>query len=90
LAPGTALTNAAALPLSTPGIPANPPPGTVQSPVADLGGTSISPMMTVMPTPNSAACTENTSMDLANPGMMAPANATGATATPGVSPPSGC
>jgi hypothetical protein len=29
-------------------------------------------------------------MDLANPMMMAPANATGATATPGVSPPSGC
>jgi hypothetical protein len=90
LAPGTTLTNAAALPLSTPGIPANPPPGTVQSPVADLGGTSISPTMTVIPTPNSAACSENISMDLANPGMMAPANATGATATPGVSPPSGC
>jgi hypothetical protein len=29
-------------------------------------------------------------MSLANPGMMAPANATGATATPGVPPPSGC
>jgi hypothetical protein len=29
-------------------------------------------------------------MNLSTPGMMAPANATGATATPGVSPPSGC
>jgi hypothetical protein len=46
--------------------------------------------MTVTPTPNSAACRESVSMSLANPGMMAPANATGATATPGVSSPSGC
>jgi len=45
--------------------------------------------MTVMPTPNSAACNENVSMDLANPAMMAPANATGAAATPGVAP-TGC
>jgi hypothetical protein len=29
-------------------------------------------------------------MDLTNPTMMAPANATGAPATPGVSPPPGC
>jgi hypothetical protein len=46
--------------------------------------------MTAMPTPNSAACNEAISMDLANPTMMAPANATDAAATPGVSPPSGC
>jgi hypothetical protein len=43
-----------------------------------------------MPTPNTAACNESISMDLTNPTMMAPANATGALATPGVSPPSGC
>jgi hypothetical protein len=46
----------------------------------------------VMPTPNTPACAESTTMNLTTPpGMMAPANATGATATPGVSPPpSGC
>jgi hypothetical protein len=46
--------------------------------------------MNVMPTPNSAACSENISMDLAVPAMMASANATGAVATPGVAPPDGC
>jgi hypothetical protein len=91
-APGNTLTNAAALPLSTPDIPVSPPPGTIQSPTADHDptDTSISPVMNVMPTPNTAACSENISMDLANPTMMAPANPTGAAATPGVSPPSGC
>jgi hypothetical protein len=88
-APGNALTSAAALPLAVGDIPANPPPGAIQSPVADLGSTSIEPVMTVMPTPNSAACNESISMDLANPAMMAPANATGAAATPGVMP-QGC
>jgi hypothetical protein len=88
-APGNALTSAAALPLAVGNIPANPPPGAIQSPVADLGSTSIEPAMTVMPTPNSAACNESISMDLANPAMMAPANATGAAATPGVMP-QGC
>jgi hypothetical protein len=45
-----------------------------------------------VPTPNSAACSGGVTMSLANPAMMAPANATGATATPGVSSPSppGC
>jgi hypothetical protein len=43
-----------------------------------------------VPTPNSAACSQSVTMSLANPAMMAPANATGATATPGVAPPAGC
>jgi hypothetical protein len=46
--------------------------------------------MTVAPTPNTSACAESTTMNLATPGMMAPANATGATTTPGVSLPPGC
>jgi hypothetical protein len=78
------------LPLSTPEIPGSPSPGSIQPVVADLGGTSIDPASAVVPTPNSAVCRENVSMNLANPGMMAPANATGAPATPGVSPPAGC
>ena len=45
---------------------------------------------TVMSTPNTSACAESMTMNLANPGMLVPANATGATATPGVSSPSGC
>jgi hypothetical protein len=87
--PGNALTSSAALPLAIGDIPAAPPPGVIQSPVADLGSTGIEPVMTVIPTPNSAACNESVSMDIANPAMMAPANATGATATPGVMP-QGC
>jgi hypothetical protein len=82
--------NSAALPLSTPEIPANPPLGTIQPDITELGSTSIDPTLTVVPTPNSAVCSESVTMSLANPGMMAPANATGATATPGVSSPSGC
>jgi hypothetical protein len=78
------------LPLSTPEIPANPSPGTIQQNIAQLGDTSIDPTMTVMPTPNTPACAESTTMNLATPGTMAPANATGAAATPGVSPPPGC
>jgi len=58
--------------------------------VTELAGTSIDPTPTVMPTPNTSACAESMTMNLATPGMMAPANATGATATPGVSSPSGC
>jgi hypothetical protein len=87
--PGGPPTNAAALPLSTPEIPANPPPGTIQPEVAQLAGTSIDPTAAVMPTPNTSACAEGTTINLATPGTMAPANATGAAATPGVSPP-GC
>jgi hypothetical protein len=80
------------LPLSTPELPGSPAPGTIQPAVTVLGGTSIDPTMTVMPTPNTSACAESITMNLATPGMMTPANATGAAATPGVSPasPSGC
>jgi hypothetical protein len=67
----------------------NTSPGAIQQNIAQLGGTSIDPTMAVMPTPNTSACAESTTMNLATPGTMAPANATGATATPGVSPP-GC
>jgi hypothetical protein len=88
--PGGPPTNGAALPLSTPQILANPPLGTIQPVITEFGGTSIDPTTTVMPTPNASACTESMTMTLATPGMMAPANATGAAATPGVSPPPGC
>src|SRR6202158_1500020 len=91
--PGGPPTNGAALPLSTPQVPANPPLGTIQPAITEIGGTSIDPTMTVAPTPNTTACAESTTMNLATPGMMAPANATGAAATPGVSAPpspSGC
>ena len=88
--PGGPPTNGAALPLSTPQIPSSPSPGTIQPVVAQLGDTSIDPTAAVVPTPNSASCRESVSMSLANPTMMAPANATGAMETPGVPPPSGC
>ena len=99
MTPGGPPTNGAALPLSTPQVPASPPLGTIQPAVADLGVTSIdpgaaaNPTMAVMPTPNSTACAESVTMNLATPGMMTPANATGAPATPGVpasSTPFGC
>src|SRR5882757_7156009 len=90
--PGGPPTNGAALPLSTPEVPSSPPPGAIQPTVAVLGDTSIDPTTGVMPTPNTSACAESMTMNLATPGTMAPANATGAAATPGVSPasPSGC
>jgi len=90
--PGGPPTNSAALPLSTPAIPSSPPPGTIQPAITQLVSTSIDPTMIVMPTPNTSACAESVTMDLATPGTMSPANATGAAATPGVSPisPSGC
>jgi hypothetical protein len=88
-APGNALTNSSASPLAIGDIPPVPPPGTIPSPVADLASTDIEPVMTVIPTPNSAACNESVSMNLANPTMMAVANAIGAAATPGVMP-QGC
>jgi len=65
-------------------------PGTIQPDMTQLVATSLDPTMTVAPTPNTSACAECTTMNLATPEMMAPANATGATATPGVSPPPGC
>jgi hypothetical protein len=88
--PGGPPTNGAALPLSTPEIPATPPLGTIQPAINELGSTSIDPTMTVVPTPNASACAQSMTMNLATPSMMAPANATGAAATPGVSPPPGC
>jgi hypothetical protein len=88
--PGGPPTNGAALPLSTPEVVASPPPGTVPQDVAQLGATSIDATMAVMPTPNTSACAEGTTMNLATPGTMAPANATGAAATPGVTAPPGC
>lgn len=88
--PGGPPRNGAALPLSTPEIPDSPSLGAIQPAVGELAGTSIDPSLGVVPTPNSASCREGVTMILANPGMMAPANATGATGTPGVSPPSGC
>jgi hypothetical protein len=87
--PGGLPTNGAALPLSTPEIPLNPPPGTIQQEITLLGGTSIDPIVAVMPTPNTSACAESMTMNFATPGRMAPANASGAAATPGVMPP-GC
>jgi hypothetical protein len=88
-APGNTLTSATAMPLAIGDVPASPSPGTLQSPVAALGSTSIEPATAVMPTPNSPACSESVSFNLANPAMMAPANATSAGATPGVMP-QGC
>ena len=84
--PGGSPTNGAALPLSTPEIPASPSLGTIQPDITQLGGTSIDPTMAVMPTPNTSACAESATMNLATPGTMATANATGAATTPGVSP----
>jgi broad specificity polyphosphatase/5'/3'-nucleotidase SurE len=90
--PGGPPTNGAALPLSTPEVPSSQPPGTIQPAVTELANTSIDPTMIVAPTPNTSACAESITMNLATPSTMAPANATGAAATPGVSPasPSGC
>jgi hypothetical protein len=88
--PGGPPTNGASLPLSTPEIPSSPPAGTIQPTVTELATTSIDPTTTVVPTPNTSACAESMTMNLATPGMMAPANATGATATPSVTLPSGC
>jgi hypothetical protein len=85
--PGGPPTNGAALPLSTPQIVVNPPLGAIQSGVPDLGSTSLDQTASVMPTPNTSACAESITMDLARPGMMTPANSTGAPATPGVSAP---
>ena len=88
--PGGPPTNGAALPLSPTEIPNSAPIGMIQPAVRGLAGTSIDPNLTVVPTPNSAACREGVTMSFANPGMVAQANATGATAAAGVAPPSGC
>src|SRR2546422_1012944 len=46
--PGGPPTNGAALPLSTPQVPNNPPPGTIQPDITQLASTSIAPAMAVM------------------------------------------
>jgi hypothetical protein len=86
--PGGLPINGAALPLSLPVIAGATPAGSIEGAITELGGSSLDPVATV-PTPNASACSEGVTMDLATPGMMAPANATGAAATPGVSP-AGC
>jgi hypothetical protein len=88
--PGGPPSNGAALPLSTPEFQDSPSLGAIRPEIGKLAETSIGPSFDVVPTPNSASCRESVTMILANPGMMPPANATGATGTPGVSPPSGC
>jgi hypothetical protein len=88
--PGGPPTNGAALPLSTPEIPASPAPGTIQQDVSQLGDTSIDSATGLVPTPNTSGCAEGMTTYLGAPGMMPAANATGAAATPGVSSPSGC
>jgi hypothetical protein len=81
-ASGSPPTDGAALPLSTPEIPTNPPPGTIQPLITLPGSTNIDPTMTVVPTPNASACAESMTMNPATPGAMAPADATGAAAPP--------
>jgi hypothetical protein len=88
--PGGLPTNGADLPLSTPEISSGALLGTIQPAIVGLASTNIDPDLTVVPTPNSAACREGVTMNLSNSGTMAPASATRATATPGVSLPSGC
>lgn len=89
--PGGQTTSAASLPLSIPQVPANPVPGTILEDTSGAGGTGIDPNA-VVPSPNSSACMEGVSMNLASPATMLPANASGAAPTPGVSPipPPGC
>lgn len=91
-APGSTLTNAAALAASTPAIPSSPPPGTIQPPAidADTASTSISAAPSVVPTPNTSACPESISMDLANPAPTNPVSASGAGPMAGASQPPGC
>jgi hypothetical protein len=89
-APGNALASASTLAPTTPDIPAIPPAGAIQSPLPDIGSTSISQAAMVMPTPNSAACNEAVSMNLANPTMMAPVNATAAAPPAGAPQAPGC
>ena len=90
--PGGQVTSAASLPLSIPQVAASPAPGTIEAGISGAGGTGIDPNAAVVPSPNSSACMEGVSMNLASPATVLPANATGAAPTPGVSPvlPPGC
>lgn len=89
--PGGQLTSAASLPLSISQVAASPAPGTILADTSGAGGTGIDPNA-VVPSPNSSACAEGVSMNLAQPATVLPANASGAAPTPGVSPvlPPGC
>ncbi|MET4039940.1 hypothetical protein ABIC03_001625 [Bradyrhizobium sp. RT6a] len=90
--PGGQVTSAASLPLSISQVSASPAPGTIPADTSDAGGTGIDPNAAVVPSPNSSACAEGVSMNLAEPATVLPANASGAAPTPGVSPilPPGC
>ncbi|MGY8707400.1 hypothetical protein RAD16_16795 [Bradyrhizobium sp. 18BD] len=90
--PGGEVTSAATLPLSIPQVQATPAPGTIEADASGAGGTGIDPNAAVVPSPNSSACMEGVSMNLAAPATVTPANASGAAPTPGVSPilPPGC
>ncbi|WP_158091747.1 hypothetical protein [Bradyrhizobium canariense] len=90
--PGGQVTSAASLPLSIPQVSASSAPGTILADTSEAGGTGIDRNATVAPSPNSSACTEGVSMNLAEPATVLPANASGAAPTPGVSPilPPGC
>jgi hypothetical protein len=57
--------------LPPPEIPNDTPPGTIRSAITELATTSIEPNLAVVPTPNSTACGQSVTMDLANPTMMA-------------------
>ncbi|XUJ33432.1 hypothetical protein ACQ5SK_37450 [Bradyrhizobium japonicum] len=75
-----------------PQVPSSLAPGTILADTSAAGGTGIDPNAAVMPSPNSTACAEGVSMNLAAPATVLPANASGAAPTPGVSPilPPGC
>ena len=90
--PGGQVTSAASLPLSIPQVAASPAPGTIEAGISGAGGTGIDANAAVVPSPNSSACMQGVSMNLASPATVLPANATGAAPTPGVSPvlPPGC
>lgn len=89
--PGGTLVTATSLPLSIPQVPAGPSPGSIPAVIGDDVGTGVDPNA-VAPSPNSSACAEGMTMNLGAPATVLPANASGAAATPGVSPvlPSGC
>ncbi len=89
--PGGQTVSAATLPLSIPQVPVSPAPGTIMADATGGGGTGIDPNA-VVPSPNSSACMQGVSMNLAAPATVLPANASGAAPTPGVSPvlPPGC
>ncbi|WP_164937481.1 hypothetical protein [Bradyrhizobium guangxiense] len=91
-APGGVVASAASLPLSIADVPAGPSPGTIPQVITDAGGTGIDPNAAIAPSPNTSACAEGVTMNLATLATVMPANATGAAPTPGVSPvlPPGC